>query len=249
MYTQSARRSMVGTDDTSRASAFAAAPAAITAPNLSLPKSGGSIRGIGEKLNANAATGTAALSVPIATSHGRSGFGPSLALAYDSGHGNGVFGFGWTLGLAAITVRTDKGLPKYDGTDVFVMSDVEDLVPVLVADGGGWVRAVEETAEYRIERFRPRIEGGFARIERWTRLADGDPHWRSVSQDNVASWYGRDPASRIADPEDPRRVFSWLLCRREDGRGNAMVYEYLAESGAGADLTRAHEGHRSDLAR
>ena len=41
---------------------------------------GGAIRGIGEKFAANPVTGTSSLSVPIATSPGRSGFGPQLVV-------------------------------------------------------------------------------------------------------------------------------------------------------------------------
>src|SRR5256885_13470941 len=92
------------------------------APIISLPKGGGAIRGIGEKFAANPATGTGSLSVPIATSPGRSGFGPQLSLTYDSGSGNGPFGFGWSLSLPAITRKTGKGLPRYDDageSDVF----------------------------------------------------------------------------------------------------------------------------------
>src|SRR5436309_7378927 len=101
------------------------------APALTLPKGGGAIRGIGEKFSANPVTGTGSMGVPIATSPGRSGFGPQLSLSYDSGAGNGPFGFGWTLSLPAITRKTDKGLPQYiDAThsDVFILSGVEDLV-------------------------------------------------------------------------------------------------------------------------
>src|SRR5437660_12891224 len=82
-------------------------------PSISLPKGGGAVRGIGEKFAANPVTGTGSTTVPIATSPGRGGFGPQLALAYDSGAGNGPFGFGWGLSLPAITRRTDKGLPQY----------------------------------------------------------------------------------------------------------------------------------------
>ena len=57
-------------------------------------------------------TGTGSMTVPIATSPGRSGFGPQLSLSYDSGAGNGPFGFGWSLSLPAITRKTDKGLPR-----------------------------------------------------------------------------------------------------------------------------------------
>jgi len=82
-------------------------------PSISLPKGGGAIRGIGEKFGANPVNGTGSMTVPIATTPGRSGFGPQLALSYDSGASNGPFGFGWSLALPAITRKTDKGLPQY----------------------------------------------------------------------------------------------------------------------------------------
>ena len=66
----------------------------VSAPKVELPKGGGAIKGIGEKFAANPVTGTGSMSVPIATSPGRAGFGPQLSLSYDSGAGNGVFGFG-----------------------------------------------------------------------------------------------------------------------------------------------------------
>ena len=67
----------------------------VSAPQITLPKGGGAIQGIGEKFAANPVTGTGSMSVPIATSPGRAGFGPELSLSYDSGAGNGIFGFGW----------------------------------------------------------------------------------------------------------------------------------------------------------
>jgi Salmonella virulence plasmid 65kDa B protein len=103
-------------------------------PSLSLPKGGGAIRGMGEKFAANPVTGTGSMSVPIATSPGRFGFGPQLSLSYDSGSSNGPFGFGWNLGIPAITRKTDKGLPKYQDaaeSDVYILSGAEDLVPIL----------------------------------------------------------------------------------------------------------------------
>ena len=64
----------------------------VSPPTVSLPKGGGAIQGMGEKFAANPVTGTGSMSVPIATSPGRAGFGPQLALSYDSGAGNGLFG-------------------------------------------------------------------------------------------------------------------------------------------------------------
>src|SRR5713226_1586539 len=68
-------------------------------PSVSLPKGGGAIRGVGEKFAANPVSGTGTMSVPIAHSDGRAGFGPLLSLSYDSGSGNGAFGFGWSLSV------------------------------------------------------------------------------------------------------------------------------------------------------
>src|SRR4051794_18205950 len=78
------------------------------APSISLPKGGGAIRGMDEKFAANPVTGTGSMSIPLATSPGRSGFGPGLSLSYDSGSGNGPFGFGWSLSLPAVSRKTDK---------------------------------------------------------------------------------------------------------------------------------------------
>lgn len=232
----------------------AAAPGQPGAPSLSLPKGGGAIRGIGETFAANPVTGTGSLSVPIAVSPGRAGFGPRLALSYDSGAGNGPFGLGWRLSIPAITRKTDKGLPLYEDdreSDVFLLSDAEDLVPVLVRRGGGWERdeleATRHGATFRVRRYRPRVEGAFARIERWRDAATGETHWRTISRDNLASVYGDSPASRIADPADPARVFSWLLARSWDDRGNVAVYEYKPEDRAGVPPA-LYERHRGAAA-
>jgi len=182
----------------------------VSAPPISLPKGGGAIHGIGEKFSANSVTGTGSMSVPIATSPGRAGFGPQLALTYDSGAGNGPFGFGWHLAIPAITRKTDKGLPQYrdaEESDIFVLSGAEDLTPAFRQHEAPALDT-ELRDGYLVTRYRPRVEGLFARIERWTRQCDGDTHWRSISRDNVLTVYGATAESRIADPADPRHVFS-----------------------------------------
>ncbi len=238
----------------------AAKRSTIAAPSVSLPKGGGAIRGIGEKFAANPVTGTGSMSVPIAVTPGRSGFSPRLSLSYDSGSGNGPFGFGWSLSLPAITRKTDKGLPKYEDasdSDVFILSGAEDLVPVLKKPGNDWVpEAVPDRTigadTYRIKRYRPRIEGLFARIERWTNSQTNETHWRSISRENITTVYGRTTGSRIEDPEAPDgfpRVFSWLICESYDDKGNAIYYEYAPENSAGIDLSQANEGNRKDKSR
>ena len=106
-------------------------------------------RGIGEKFNTSPASGTGSLIVPIPVSPTRADFGPQLALAYNSGLGNGIFGFGWNLSLPAITRKTDKGLPRYDDgaeSDVYILSGMEDRVPMLRADGSRVRDSLTDTA-------------------------------------------------------------------------------------------------------
>lgn len=228
-------------------------------PQLNLPKGGGAIRSIGEKFSANPVSGAGAMSVPIATPAGRGGSGPQLSLSYDSSGGNGLFGLGWRLSLAAVTRKTDKGLPRYrdEGNipDVFILSGVADLAPVLAETNGEWlpeqlpVRSLYGQ-KYRVRRYRPRIEASFSRIEHWLNLSDpADSFWRSISRDNATTWYGKTAASRIADPADPSHIFSWLACEGYDDKGNAIVFQYKADNSQGVDTTQASERNRTDLSR
>jgi RHS repeat-associated protein len=233
----------------------------VSAPTLSMPKGGGAIRGIGEKFAANPVTGTGSMSVPIATSPGRSGFGPQLSLAYDSGAGNGAFGFGWSLLLPSIRRKTDKGLPRYADareSDVFVLLGADDLVPAYKksADGtlardrqGNPIDDEELRDGFVVKRYQPRIEGLFSKIERWTRLSDGDTFWRSIARDNTTTFYGKTSDSRVADPADGSRVFEWLISESYDDKGNAMVYSYVKEDSEGVDRFSAHERNRNNLTR
>ena len=221
-------------------------------PSISLPKGGGAIRGIDEKFSVNPATGTASQTIPIFTSPGRQGFNPQLSLSYDSGAGNGPFGLGWSLSVPAITRKTEKGLPRYrdaEESDSFILSGAEDLVPLLVKSGGKWQREelpprVIDGVEYDLQRYRPRTEGLFARIERWRNKASGEIHWRSITKDNITTIYGKTAECRIADADDSRRVFSWLIEENYDDKGNIILYEYKQENAENISAAQSQEKHR-----
>jgi Salmonella virulence plasmid 65kDa B protein len=211
---------------------------------MTLPKGGGAIRGIGEKFSTNPLTGTASISVPIFTTSSRWDFYPKLSLTYDSGNGNGVFGLGWDISVPSISRKTEKILPWYrdeENSDTFILSGTEDLVPSL-NEKENWKPIIREDGEYIIQEYRPRIEGLFARIERWKNKTNReDVYWRIISKDNITSIYGRNPESRVSDPDDESHIFKWLIEESYDDKGDIIFYECKQENDDNIDNSLLQE--------
>jgi len=236
---------------------------AIEVPSISLPKGGGAIKGIDEKFSVNAVNGTASFSIPLPFSPAR-GASPALSLSYNSGAGNGVFGLGWNLSLPSIKRKSDKGIPQYIDSidsDVFLFSDAEDLVPefkkIKQADDT-YVFELDPKGEYiinekdspdpdhlfKIRFYKPRIEGLFARIERWTEKSSGIIKWRIITRDNVTTLFGWSSDSVIADPKDNTKIFEWLPEFVFDDKGNCCQYVYKKEDAIGFDNSLLHNRNR-----
>jgi RHS repeat-associated protein len=213
--------------------------------SLSVPTHGhggaGSQKSVDEHFQVDTATGSLSSSFTIQTSPGRGGFGPAMALRYDSGSGNGPFGIGWHLTMPQISRKTSNKIPQYAGhddcDDVFVLSGSDDLVPIV---NGSTLEAIpggKPQSSYRVQTFRPRTDDLSQRIERWTCEADNqDVHWRVITRDNESTIYGWSDASRIYSPGNgtrAKRIFSWLPCRSYDTKGNAIEYRYQAEDTTG----------------
>ncbi|SHJ41213.1 SpvB/TcaC N-terminal domain-containing protein [Aquimarina spongiae] len=206
---------------------------AIEIPSISLPKGGGALKGIDEKFEVNPSNGTAGFSIPLPITAGRNGFSPSIGLSYNSGVGNSVFGIGWSIGTPSIKRKTDKGLPRYlDGhnEDTFVFSGVEDLVPcVEETSPGKWQIKINKINGCIIKKYRPRIEGGFAKIEKIDHLNQG-VYWKVTTPNDQVTFYGYSENARIVDPEDKERVFEWLPEFSYDNKGNYISYQYKEEN-------------------
>ncbi len=175
---------------------------------LGLPSGPGSIEGLGEGFDASAQSGSGSTSIPISVPPGVAGFAPSLSLNYATGAGNSALGMGWNLPVPMVSRGTDRGLPRYDASDYFVLSGMgatgaEDLVQL--ADGS----------------YRFRIEGAFVR----GRQRD-DGTWLLVNASGVRFVFGQTPESIVSDPDDPERVFSLCLTSKTDTHGNSIRYEY-----------------------
>lgn len=143
---------------------------AITPP--SLPLGGGSLQGMGEVLTLGGPTGMTSLSLPLplplsAGAHPA----PPLALTYNSGAGNSPFGLGWQLSTLSISLQTRKGVPRYQGEDVFLGPDGEVLVQETDDSGAAYSRTASsfqgESLPFtsQVSRYRPRIITDFSVME------------------------------------------------------------------------------------
>jgi hypothetical protein len=126
-----------------------------------------------------------------------------------------------------------------------VLSGAEDLMPVPTP-------ASANRCTHDVQRYRPRVEGLLCanrtmdeKVGRRRSLARYDARQRS--QHLRASPAGRTPILTPLGltPQRPAsgrhaRVFSWLLEKTRDDRGNVARYHYKAEDGAGVE-TRPSE--------
>lgn len=204
---------------------------AVEIPSISLPKGGGALKGIDEKFTVNPSNGTATFSIPLPLTPGRNNFTPSVALSYNSGAGNSAFGLGWNVALPVIQRKTDKKLPTYRDDvedDIFMLSGFEDLVPYL-REEDDWKSKEENKGNHRVKRYRPRIESDFSKIEKIIH-EDNTVYWKVTTGENIATIYGRNKNSRIANPEDDTKIFKWLPEFSYDDKGNWIMYEYKEDS-------------------
>lgn len=181
---------------------------------ISLPSGPGTIRGIGEDFEPTLNTGTAKYDIALDLPRGPAGFTPEVGFRYDSGAGNGILGFGWSLDMPHVRRRDFKPLPRYsdepgpngEPADRYV-SDLHDAPMGLVPTDDG---------HYFGER-----EGAFVRYWR-----DGDA-WEAREPDGVTMRFGDSPGARIAHPEG-LGDYKWCIEERRDLSGNTIRYHYAA---------------------
>jgi hypothetical protein len=190
-----------------------------------LPKMGGAIQSIGKGWGGVGTKGSASLDLPLPISPGR-GFAPAQGVSYSSDTGNSAFGIGWRTTDNAITVRTTKGVPTYDGTDQVVGPGGDVWMPERNDSDGDLIFRTASTyngeplgRSYRVVRHWPRIEGEFALIEHWSTDADRAGFWLIHGADGSLHVYGTTPESRRVDPLHPQHVGVWLLDESLNPRG------------------------------
>lgn len=200
----------------------------------SLPKGGGAIQSIGKGWGAIGAHGAASYEIALPISPGR-GFAPSLSLSYGSSVGNSMFGIGWGVSLPTVARRTSKGVPAYAEDDEIVGPSGVVWLPerdqkgVITSTRVDRYNGQELGTTYTVVRHFPRIESSFDRIEHWSSESDKPGFWLVHGADGSLHLYGKNPASRRADPQDTSRVGEWLLEESLNPHGEHILYQYKAE--------------------
>ncbi len=196
----------------------------IESPEISLPKGGGAIKGIGETFQSNGFTGTGEYTIPIPITPAR-GFEPNITLSYNSGAGNSPFGIGFSLTLPKISIRTEKGIPKYNANDIFTMGTGELVLKqkTVFKDKKGW----------HVYEYLPRVESSFLRIEQHVKEDKSESYWKVINNNNETSFFGQTNLSRIYNPAVTSQIFEWLIDRKIDAKGNEIIFTYKAENKEG----------------
>jgi len=170
------------------------------------------------------AAGAASYSMPILVPPGSAGMVPSLSLNYSSQSGNGILGFGWSLGgLPAVTrcpqtVAQDNlhATVNYDGYDRFCL-DGQRLLVVVGAYGA-------DGSEYRTE-----IES-FSKVVAHNTTGVSGPGWFEVhTKAGQIIELGNSVDSRIlAQGKTAARV--WAANKISDTVGNYLTVTYVNDT-------------------
>ncbi len=153
--------------------------------------------------------GAAAFQIALRLPEGRGGATPKLALSYSSELPNGWLGRGFDISVPSIVIDTKFGLPRYDGTDTYVLGG-DELVAV-GTEGGA-------------TRYRPLKESAFQRILH--RNTGGENFWEVTSKTGAVSEYGRGEGWIGPARADRSRTYTWYLTKSRDAFGNTIEYSY-----------------------
>ncbi|MGX5056536.1 SpvB/TcaC N-terminal domain-containing protein [Enterobacter asburiae] len=200
----------------------------VAAPSpLALPKGGGTIKGMGQVLSPSGSRGLSGMSLPLPISAGR-GYAPPLSLSYSSGGSNGLFGQGWGVSVMRITRQTRQGVPQYNGEDIFIGPDGEELVAERdsVEHSVSTYGTVKLNASYTVTRYLSRVEGAFHRIEYWVSEEDEAGFWLIHSASGELHCLGKAAQARLANPKQADHVAEWWIQESLSPLGHQICYQY-----------------------
>ncbi|MCZ7616756.1 MAG: hypothetical protein M5U32_00055 [Myxococcota bacterium] len=198
---------------------FRVAPAgALATDNSTLPNGRGLVQSSdpgAQHATVSPFTGDATFEIPIAVPPATGGMAPNVALRYSSqSRSDSWVGYGWTLGLSAISRSLEAGIPAYDDAQDTFLLDGEELIPLDPSDSS-------RPREYRTRR------ESFLRV-----IHESDGTWTVLQPGGARMRYGMMPASQVGPGGSD--VFQWMLSEQEDLHGNVFMVRYTDHGDAGA---------------
>lgn len=161
-------------------------------------------------------SGRFATSIPLQVPAGRHGFGPKLALSYNSANGNGMLGIGWDLSQDYVSLNFKRGenLDCNPGISPF---------PCFTAVLGGSVSDLILEPDWCAYCYGAQIEGGFVRF-RYVNSMPGIIYWEATDKSGTTYTFGQ-------TSESQSWMRKWMLTSVTDTHGNTITYHYIQDKG------------------
>ena len=168
----------------------------------------GTLRSTEIEVGSDGNKGATFVSFPIAVTPARA-LTPALSVNYHAGQGNGVFGLGVDLGglLNISRIGARKGVPRYDDSDIFMLSTAGELVKV------------SESQDKNVVQYRPRLDTRFADIS----FNKSTNSWVIRESNGVNHELGSDSSSQVLCKD---KIYQWWVSKSSDARGNRIEYRY-----------------------
>ncbi|MBI5794240.1 VCBS repeat-containing protein, partial [Candidatus Uhrbacteria bacterium] len=166
---------------------------------------------------------------PIALPPGRNTIQPELELTYNSVNvqsGN-ILGAGWSLPIQTIERINKTGLEDLYDSTTFTSSLSGELVPTVLTDA---------------------THGAYgAKVEAGPFLSyvydSSTESWTATDAQGTTYTFGNTSASRVDDPDDTTRVFTWYLSEIRDANDNVISYTYTKDGNQIYPATIAYTGN------
>ncbi|REC49019.1 hypothetical protein DRF67_05530 [Chryseobacterium pennipullorum] len=181
------------------------------------------------------AMGQLQFTLPISTPPGVKNVTPQISLAYTSGSGNGIAGYGWNIsGISSIT-RVGKNIER-DGDSKGIQIDYSDYYSFngqkLILKSGEYGG---DGAEYTTEKY-SNIKIKSVGTYSATGLNAGPAHFEVTFEDGSQAWYGANGAGIRGKPTVTTPL-EYNIVKWKDAQGNLISYNYIANGSPGGFRT------------
>ena len=186
-------------------------------------------------------TGAATYTIPIAVPKGINGMEPSLSLAYNSQSGNGIAGYGFSIGGLSVITRVPRDI-RHDAIARGINYSSNDA---LALDGR---RLILKSGVQGQAGSKYTIEGDpFTEVE-ISQYGGTDVVTFTVSgRDGLTKRYGLGTSQAYVQKAGISYIYAWYLSDITDASGNSIVYDYISNDGTTYLSSVTYHGNQINL--